>query len=101
MIIRNAISDNVKSMLAGDIVPGDAALKIQDDAIRLRSGTMPLEKQEEEFQQLQDSARGSNFSILRTTSGFYCLSGHACGRGKMLAESGENKCEIAMCRRRT
>ncbi len=29
-----------------------------------------LEKQEEEFQQLQDSARGSNFSILRTTSGF-------------------------------
>lgn len=50
MIIRNAINDNVKSMLAGDIVPGDAALKIQDDAIRLRSGTMPLEKQEEELQ---------------------------------------------------
>ena len=48
MIIRNAISDNVKSMLAGDIVPADAALKIQADAIRLRSGTLPLKKQEEE-----------------------------------------------------
>ncbi len=50
MIIRNAISDNVKSMLAGDIVPGDAASKIQDDAIRLRSGTLPLEKREEDLQ---------------------------------------------------
>jgi len=48
MIIRNAISDNVKSMLAGDIVPADAAVKIQEDAIRLRSGTLPLKKQEEE-----------------------------------------------------
>ncbi|HAJ94995.1 MAG TPA: hypothetical protein DCP02_02065 [Actinobacteria bacterium] len=47
MIIRNAISDNVKSMLAGDIVPAEAALKIQEDAIRLRSGTLPLKKQEE------------------------------------------------------
>ena len=40
--------DNVKSMLAGDIIPADAALKIQEDAIRLRSGTLPLKKQEEE-----------------------------------------------------
>lgn len=48
MIIRNAISDNVKSMLAGDIAPADAALKIQEDAIRLRSGAPPLKKQEEE-----------------------------------------------------
>ena len=43
MVIRNAISDNVESMLAGDIVPADAALKIQEDAIRLRSGILPLE----------------------------------------------------------
>lgn len=57
MIIRNAISDNVKSMLAGDILPADAALKIQEDAIRLRSGTLPLKKQEEE-QLLENGQEG-------------------------------------------
>jgi len=62
MIIRNAICDNVKSLLAGDIVPGDAALKIQEDAIRLRSGTLPLDRQEEELQEndLEDQAIEDN-----------------------------------------
>ena len=41
MVIRNAIKDNVKSLLDGDILPADAVLKIQEDAIRLRSGTIP------------------------------------------------------------
>ncbi|MCK5567677.1 MAG: extracellular solute-binding protein [Actinomycetia bacterium] len=44
MVIRDAIRDNVGSLLAGDILPADAALKIQEDAIRLRSGALPLEK---------------------------------------------------------
>ena len=44
MVIRNAISDNIGSLLAGDILPADAVLKIQEDAIRLRSGALPLEK---------------------------------------------------------
>ncbi|MCJ7666048.1 MAG: extracellular solute-binding protein [Actinobacteria bacterium] len=47
MVIRNAISDNVKSMLAGDILPADAALKIQEDAIRLRSGAIPAETEQD------------------------------------------------------
>ena len=53
MVIRNAISDNVDSLLAGDILPADAALKIQEDAIRLRSGTLPLEKSSEPEQEIQ------------------------------------------------
>jgi ABC-type glycerol-3-phosphate transport system substrate-binding protein len=48
MVIRNAISDNVDSLLAGDILPADAALKIQEDAIRLRSGALPLKKSSEQ-----------------------------------------------------
>lgn len=38
-VIRNAVNDNVASLLAGDIIPAEAALKMQEDAIRLRSGT--------------------------------------------------------------
>jgi maltose/maltodextrin transport system substrate-binding protein len=52
MVIRNSINDNVESMLAGDISPQDAALKIQEDAIRLRSGTIPLE--EKSAEEVQD-----------------------------------------------
>jgi ABC-type glycerol-3-phosphate transport system substrate-binding protein len=55
MVIRNAISDNVDSLLAGDILPADAALKIQEDAIRLRSGTIPLRKSSEPEQEDQQS----------------------------------------------
>jgi len=55
MVIRNAISDNVDSLLAGDILPADAALKIQEDAIRLRSGTLPLKKSSEPEQEIQES----------------------------------------------
>jgi len=51
MVIRNAISDNVDSLLAGDILPADAALKIQEDAIRLRSGALPLNKSVEPEQE--------------------------------------------------
>ena len=54
MVIRNAISDNVDSLLAGDILPADAALKIQEDAIRLRSGTLPLKKSSETEQESQE-----------------------------------------------
>ncbi len=46
-VIRNAIDDNVGSMLAGDILPAEAALKIQEDAIRLRSGIVPFEDTED------------------------------------------------------
>ena len=53
MVIRNAIDDNVESLLAGDIIPEDAALKIQEDAIRLKSGIIPLEEKEE-GEQAQD-----------------------------------------------
>jgi ABC-type glycerol-3-phosphate transport system substrate-binding protein len=48
MVIRNAINDNVESLLAGDIIPEDAALKIQEDAIRLKSGALPVEPGQEE-----------------------------------------------------
>ena len=54
MVIRNAISDNVDSLLVGDILPADAALKIQEDAIRLRSGTLPLNKSSEPEQEIQE-----------------------------------------------
>ncbi len=54
MVIRNAISDNVDSLLAGDILPADAALKIQEDAIRLRSGALPLNKSTEPEQEDQE-----------------------------------------------
>jgi len=54
MVIRNAISDNVDSLLAGDILPADAALKIQEDAIRLRSGTLPLQKSSEPEQEIRE-----------------------------------------------
>ncbi len=54
MVIRNSISDNVDSLLAGDILPADAALKIQEDAIRLRSGALPLNKSVEPEQEDQE-----------------------------------------------
>ncbi len=59
MVIRNAVSDNVDSLLAGDILPADAALKIQEDAIRLRSGTLPLKKSSEPEQENQGSGEGN------------------------------------------
>ena len=47
MVIRDAIRDNVKNVISGDMLPEDAALKIQEDALRLRSGTVPVEEAEE------------------------------------------------------
>ncbi|MFZ3085647.1 MAG: extracellular solute-binding protein [Candidatus Hydromicrobium sp.] len=43
-VIRDAIRDNVKNVISGDILPAEAALKIQEDALRLRSGTVPVEE---------------------------------------------------------
>lgn len=43
-VIRDAIRDNVKNVISGDMLPGDAALKIQEDALRLRSGTISVEE---------------------------------------------------------
>jgi len=43
-VIRDAVRDNAKSVISGDILPGDAASKIQEDALRLRSGTIPVEE---------------------------------------------------------
>ena len=43
-VIRDAIRDNVKNVISGDILPGDAALKIQEDALRLRSSTISVEE---------------------------------------------------------
>ena len=60
MVIINAINDNVESLLAGDIIPGDAALKIQEDAIRLRSGIAPLEPKQEEVQEEDGNAENSD-----------------------------------------
>jgi maltose-binding protein MalE len=47
MVIRDAIRDNVKNVISGDMLPEDAALKIQEDALRLRSGTVPVEEADE------------------------------------------------------
>ncbi len=44
MVIRNAIRDNAKSVISGDMLPEDAALKIQEDALRLRSGDAGVEE---------------------------------------------------------
>ncbi len=44
MVIRDAIRDNVKNVISGDILPEDAALKIQEDALRLRSEEILIEK---------------------------------------------------------
>ena len=38
MVIRDAIRDNTKNVISGRMLPEDAALKIQEDALRLRSG---------------------------------------------------------------
>ncbi|OPL17417.1 MAG: hypothetical protein AVO38_00035 [delta proteobacterium ML8_D] len=48
MVIRDAIRDNAKSVISGDILPADAALKIQEDALRLRSGSIAVDETEEE-----------------------------------------------------
>ncbi len=44
MVIRDAIRDNARSVISGDLLPADAALKIQEDALRLRSGNVPVEE---------------------------------------------------------
>lgn len=47
MVIRDSLSDNSKSVISGDLLPADAASKIQEDALRLRSGGTGLEETEE------------------------------------------------------
>ncbi len=48
MVIRDAIRDNIESVISGGVLPEDAALKIQEDALRLRSGDISIEETEEE-----------------------------------------------------
>ena len=47
MVIRDAIRDNIESVISGGVLPADAALKIQEDALRLRSGNIPVEEAED------------------------------------------------------
>lgn len=46
MVIRDAIRDNTKNVISGNMLPEDAALKIQEDALRLRSGDDVAEEAE-------------------------------------------------------
>jgi len=48
MVIRDAIRDNIESVITGGALPADAALKIQEDALRLRSGNISVEETGEE-----------------------------------------------------
>jgi ABC-type glycerol-3-phosphate transport system substrate-binding protein len=48
MVIRDAIRDNIESVITGGVLPADAALKIQEDALRLRSGDISVEETGEE-----------------------------------------------------
>ncbi|MDD5621755.1 MAG: extracellular solute-binding protein [Actinomycetota bacterium] len=48
MVIRDAIRNNIESVLSGGVLPEDAALKIQEDALRLRSGDISIEETVEE-----------------------------------------------------
>ncbi|MDD3818805.1 MAG: extracellular solute-binding protein [Actinomycetota bacterium] len=44
-VIRDAIRDNMKNVISGRMLPEDAALKIQEDALRLRSGDIVEENE--------------------------------------------------------
>ena len=55
MVIRNALRDNVLSVLTGDILPDEAALKMQEDAIRLRAGVVEINSPEQEETGAEDS----------------------------------------------
>jgi ABC-type glycerol-3-phosphate transport system substrate-binding protein len=44
MVVRDAIRDNIESVITGGVLPTDAALKIQEDALRLRSGNISVEE---------------------------------------------------------
>jgi arabinogalactan oligomer/maltooligosaccharide transport system substrate-binding protein len=48
MVIRDAIRDNVESVISGDLLPADAAAVIQEDALRLRSGEFSVEESEDD-----------------------------------------------------
>ncbi len=48
-VIRDAIRDNIEGVISGNILPDEASLKIQEDAIRLRAGIV-LEEEDEEIQ---------------------------------------------------
>ena len=47
-VIRDAIRDNIEGVISGNILPDEASLKIQEDAIRLRAGIVSEEEAEEE-----------------------------------------------------
>lgn len=48
MVIRDAIRDNVENVISGDLLPADAAIVMQEDALRLRSGEISVEEGEDE-----------------------------------------------------
>jgi arabinogalactan oligomer/maltooligosaccharide transport system substrate-binding protein len=48
MVIRDAIRDNVENVIYGDLLPGEATRKMQEDALRLRSGEISVEEDEDE-----------------------------------------------------
>ncbi len=48
MVIRDAIRDNAENVISGDLLPEDAAIVMQEDALRLRSGEISVEEGEDE-----------------------------------------------------
>jgi ABC-type glycerol-3-phosphate transport system substrate-binding protein len=48
MVIRDAIRDSVENVISGDLLPADAGTVMQEDALRLRSGEIPVEESEDE-----------------------------------------------------
>jgi arabinogalactan oligomer/maltooligosaccharide transport system substrate-binding protein len=48
MVVRDAIRDSVENVISGDLLPADAATVIQEDALRLRSGEIQVEENEDE-----------------------------------------------------
>jgi len=47
MAIRDAVIDNAIGVISQNILPADAALKMQEDALRLRSSTISVEEESE------------------------------------------------------
>jgi ABC-type glycerol-3-phosphate transport system substrate-binding protein len=54
MVIRDAIRDNTKNVISGNMLPEDAALKIQEDALRLRAGDIFEETGEVKAEDVED-----------------------------------------------
>ncbi|MEA2016188.1 MAG: extracellular solute-binding protein [Actinomycetota bacterium] len=53
IVIRDAIRDNTQRVISQDMLPADAALKIQEDALRLRSGDAGVEEESGEDEETE------------------------------------------------